>query len=237
MNKIIDLDKYSHYINIKTINDQYLNVNPNDIYIGRELIYNGNWENHIVELLKSLCKENMTVIDIGANIGSHTVLISKLVGKKGTVYAFEPSKNHVEILFYNLMINNCTNTKIYCYGCGDKNENRFVNNEFLNTKVAANFGAIELKTESSSSNDEQVEIISIDSFDFSKIDVVKIDAEGMENLVINGMRNTIEKYKPIIIIEIHQPEFENMKNIFDSLNYSLCQIDPMRIWDYIAVPK
>jgi protein-L-isoaspartate O-methyltransferase len=91
MNKIIDLDKFNHYKTVKTIDEQYICVNPYDIYIGNNLIKNGIWEMHINNLLKAICKENMTVIDIGANIGTHTILMSKLVGEKGNVYAFEPS--------------------------------------------------------------------------------------------------------------------------------------------------
>jgi len=235
MNKIIDLHKYSHYQSIKTIDDQYLSVNPNDIYIGGELIRNGTWEIHIKNLLKGICREGMNIIDIGANIGTHTVLMSKLVGDKGNVYAFEPSKNHNEILFYNLMMNDCYNTKIYSYGCSDKNENMYVDKRFLDTKIQENFGAIELKKESSNKDDEEIEIRSIDSFNFDKIDIIKIDAEGMENVVIIGMKNTISKYKPIIIVEIHDPELQDMKNIFDSINYSLQRI--AHTWDFLAIPN
>jgi len=234
MNKIIDLEKFNHYKTVKTIDDQYISVNPNDIYIGNELINNGTWEMHIKNLLKGICKEGMTVIDIGANIGTHTILMSKLVGEKGNVYAFEPSKNHVEILFYNLMMNDCFNTKIYSYGCGDKNENMFVDKRFLDTKSRNNFGAIELKKDNSD-NDEEIEIRSIDSFDFPNIHIIKIDAEGMENVVINGMKNTISKYKPLIIVEIHDPDVENMTNIFNSINYSLQRIG--YTWDYVAISK
>ena len=160
--------------------------------------------------------------------------MSKLVGEKGNVYAFEPSKNHVEILFYNLMMNDCFNTKIYSYGCGDKNENMFVDKRFLDTKSRNNFGAIELKKDNSE-NDEEIEIRSIDSFDFPNIHIIKIDAEGMENVVINGMKNTISKYKPLIIVEIHDPDVENMTNIFNSINYYLQRIG--YTWDYLAIPK
>jgi FkbM family methyltransferase len=234
MNKIIDLDKFNHYKTVKTIDDQYISANPNDIYIGNKLINNGAWEMHIINLLKAICNENMTVIDIGANIGTYTILMSKLVGEKGNVYAFEPFKNHIEILFYNLMMNDCFNTKIYSYGCGEKNENMFIDKKFLNTKRCENFGAIELKKDYSD-KDEEIEIKSIDSFEFPKIDIIKIDVHGMENVVINGMKNTILKYTPVIIIEIHDPELENMKNIFDSINYSLQRIG--HTWDFVAIPK
>jgi FkbM family methyltransferase len=234
MNKPINLEKFNHYKSVKTIDDQIISVNPNDQYIGRDLINNGSWEPHIRNILKSVCTNGMTVIDIGANIGTHTILMSKLVGKEGRVYAFEPTKNHIEILFHNLMINNCFNTTVYPYGCGDKNEIMYADKRFLNTKISENFGAITLKTDSSI-DDEEIEIKSVDSFNFSKIDVIKIDAEGMENKVINGMKETIFKYKPTIIVEIHNPDLENMIKIFNSIDYSLRQIH--YTWDYLALPN
>ena len=48
------------------------------------------------------------------------------------------------------------------------------------------------------------------------------------------MKTTIYKYKPIIIVEIHDPDVENMTNIFNSINYSLQRIE--HTWDYLALP-
>ena len=235
MNKILDLEKFRNYKNVKTVNDQYISVNPCDQYIGRSLINSGIWEIHIDNLLKSICKEDMIAIDIGANVGAHTILMSKLVGENGKVYAFEPCRNHSEILFYNLMNNNCFNTTIYPYGCGDKDENMYIEKRFFDTKKVENFGAITLQKESLDENDEKIEIRSIDSFNFPKIDVIKIDAEGMENKIINGMKDTIYKYKPKMIIEIHDEDVENMTKIIDSIDYSLNRIGYS--WDFLALPK
>ena len=49
------------------------------------------------------------------------------------------------------------------------------------------------------------------------------------------MKNTISKYKPLIIVEIHDPDVENMTNIFNSINYYLQRIG--YTWDYLAIPK
>ena len=234
MNNILDLRKFSHFKKIKTSEEQYIYVNPLDKYIGRNLMYNGAWETHIINLLKAICKDGMTVVDIGANIGSHTILMSKLVGNEGKVYAFEPCKNHCEILFHNLMINNCFNTIVYPVGCSDKNENMFIDKIFLDTKQSENFGAIVLKKEFEN-NDEIVKTNSIDSYNFSKIDIVKIDAEYMEDKVLNGMRNTILKYKPIMIIEIHDLEVENIANILNSMDYSIKRIE--NTVDFLAISR
>jgi FkbM family methyltransferase len=230
----LDLGKFSHYIKITTTEQQDIYVNPNDRYIGKELINNNIWEKYIVNLLKDHCKDGMNVIDVGANIGSHTILMSKLVGSNGKVYAFEPCKNHYEILFHNLMINNCFNTIIYNCGCSDTNENMYISSEFLDVKQTKNFGAITLKKEFEN-GDEIVQNNTIDSYNFSNIDVVKLDAEYMENKVLIGMKDTILKCKPIIIIEIHNEQLENITSILNSMDYSLNKIG--NTWDYVATPN
>lgn len=235
MNKVIDINDFSSFKNIKTKDNQYLRVNPFDLYISRNLINYGEWEPHIRQMLNNLCKPDMTVMDIGANIGAHTVYMSKLVGENGKVIAFEPCKSHTEILFYNLMINNCFNTQLYSYGCSDNDATMFIDERFKNTKQNENFGCIVLKNELINKNDEIIETRTIDSFNFPKIDVVKIDAEYMENKVICGMKNTILKYKPIIIIEIHNNELKNMTDIFDSIDYKIERIS--NSCDFLALPK
>ena len=57
----------------------------------------------------------------------------------------------------------------------------------------------------------------------------------MENKIINGMKDTIYKYKPKMIIEIHDEDVENMTKIIDSIDYSLNRIGYS--WDFLALPK
>jgi hypothetical protein len=62
----------------------------------------GRYEHEVVTVYKCLLNEGMTVIDIGANIGYHTRLFSRLVGPTGRVYAFEPDPECFEILAHNV---------------------------------------------------------------------------------------------------------------------------------------
>ena len=61
-----------------------------DTYIGRSLIEYGEWTNGDIALLEQIIRPGMTVVDVGANIGSHTLAFSKAVGKHGRVLALEP---------------------------------------------------------------------------------------------------------------------------------------------------
>ncbi|GAG39683.1 unnamed protein product, partial [marine sediment metagenome] len=66
-------------------------------------------EDYETRLLRKTLREGMTIIDIGANIGYYTLLMGKLVGKDGTVYAFEPEKNNYRLLEKNILINKIPN--------------------------------------------------------------------------------------------------------------------------------
>ncbi len=219
MNSLItDISKFNHYVNIKNKDDKLMIVNPNDLYISRSLIYYGVWEESVRNQFEKYIKPGMKVLDIGANIGAHTLFLSKLVGEEGKVYAFEPCQNIMDILKFNCMINKCSNTILYKLGCGDKKEERFIDQRWSETKKDDNYGCVMLH-ENGDENMEKIQVVDIDSLNL-EVDFVKIDAEHMEDKVLNGMKNTIVKYKPIIILEIHENDKHKVIPILDNLNYS-----------------
>ena len=231
---IRNLNEFSHFRNITTLDGQQIRVNPCDMYISRDLTNWGEWEPHIRAVLRDRCKEGMTFMDIGANIGAHTVFMSKLVGESGRGFAFEPCNSHSAILFFNLMNNNCFNTTVFQYGCSDVEETMFIQECFTQTKQQHNFGGITLQTVKKE-NDETIQTKIIDLLDLPHIDIVKIDAEGMEEQVIKGMAKTIEKYRPIFIVEIHTACEQTMGNLFASIGYNVSRIG--NSWDFLAVPN
>jgi FkbM family methyltransferase len=229
-----NLNELSHYQTITTKDGNKMLVNPYDMYIGNQLIYAGEWESHIRKVLKNICEPGMNFIDIGANVGAHTLYMSKLVGETGHGYAFEPCSNHYSVLMYNLIANQCFNTTVLQYGCSDQTETMYIEERFLNTKYTNNFGAITLQS-NKKENDEPVHTITVDSLNLPQIDIVKIDAEGMEEKVIKGMKETIKKYRPIFIIEIHKECEETMFELFKSIEYYVVRIHGS--WDFIATPN
>ena len=82
-----------------------LYVNPNDKVLSDSIIRDGIWEKEETEFVKSYIKRNWVVLDIGANIGYFTLIFSKLVGKNGKVFAFEPDPDNFEILKRNIVEN------------------------------------------------------------------------------------------------------------------------------------
>jgi FkbM family methyltransferase len=230
---LTSIQNYSQFIPVRTKEDMFMLVNPQDQFISRNLMYSGEWAPHIISIFKQFVKEDMTVIDIGANIGAHTLILSKLASN-GSVLAFEPCKINHDILVHNCIINKCKNVDIYKLGCGDKKKSMFIESRWNTTEKEDNYGCVVLQTDQKSKNDEQIHIIPIDNLNLQKVDFMKIDAEEMEDKVLKGCMATIKRCKPIIIVEIHPNDVNKVSQIISELNYNLTQIGGI---DFLAIPK
>ena len=93
---------------------------PRDL-IAKPLITYGIYEEEVVPLMESLIRPGDTVVDVGANIGCHTLRMSRLVGPMGKVLAFEPDPQNLKLLRENLGKNNCTNVDVFPFALGDRN--------------------------------------------------------------------------------------------------------------------
>ena len=80
-------------------------TNTLDVYVGKSLEIYGEWSHGELTAISSLVPKNANIIEVGSNIGSHTVFIAKEICPEGNVYAFEPRR----ILFQNLCANLCIN--------------------------------------------------------------------------------------------------------------------------------
>lgn len=142
--------------------------------------------------------ENSTVVDVGANIGNHSLYFVKEC-KANKVIAFEPIKETFKILKKNIEINELKGRIIpYNCGIGDKNINGFANGYNM-----ANIGATSLRE----AMDGNIEIHTLDDFEIEdNIVLIKIDVEGFEGKVIKGALKTIERCHPIIMLESWENE-------------------------------
>lgn len=170
--------------------------NVHDVYIGKALDVYGEIEEEQVACFRNLVKPGDVVLDIGANIGGHTVVFSKIVGPKGAVVAFEPQRFIFQTACANVALNSLTNVHLYHAAAGANNGAIVV--PVLDGTRELNFGGLSL---GSHERGERVRMLSIDSMKLQKCDFIKIDVEGMEAEVINGARETIEKHLPILYVE------------------------------------
>jgi FkbM family methyltransferase len=194
----------------------------NDDPIGACLRHYGDWAQQELDLFDTFLTETSNVIDVGANIGTHSVFFSKKCSK-GSVIAIEPQIYINQILNANLLINKCFNVIPYRVACGSSNgEARMVNiNPFVNGKV--NYG--EFKVNDKADAGFYTDIVKLDSFLKLEIvfDLLKIDVEGMEVEVLSGASKLIKKHKPKIYLEFNShngnDELITLLESFGYINY------------------
>lgn len=174
----------------------------NDITILPSLL-NNNYETLEIELFKKLLKRGMNFVDVGANIGIYSVIGSKIVGEEGQVFSFEPEPAIFELLKKNIETNNCQNVEAINKAVGDK-------------KAVLKLYSFDwsMGTHSiirTSNQFQEVESIKLDDYfkeKNKKIDVIKIDVEGFEPYVLEGMKNLLN-YDPIVFLEFNPSEITN----------------------------
>jgi len=174
-------------------------LHPNDAF--RLSIY-GIHNKIDFEIFKKHVKEGDNVIDIGANIGYFTLMLAKLVGPTGKVFAFEPDPRNISLLKKNIETNNYQNVVVVPKAVSN------VNQKCTLFTSQATFGQNRIYEPKKTKNQEYVpiesETISLDNFfktdeTMKNISFVKIDVEGAEKFVLEGMENILDLNKNIKI--------------------------------------
>ena len=184
------------FIGVKRAKRGIYIFNRNDRLIGRSLDCYGEWCESEIGLLQNFLTSSDTVVDVGANIGTHTVAFASMVGNSGSVVAFEPQRLSFQLLCGNVAINGLTNVHCLQKAAGDLNDR--VKIPMISPHEPHNFGAVSIGDGSAG---EDVEIITIDSLQMKSCRLIKIDVEGMEHQVIKGGYATIAAYRPVLFVE------------------------------------
>ena len=186
--------------------------------------------------------KGVVAIDGGANIGAHTIEWAKHMHDWGTVHAFEAQEKIYYALAGNVAINNCLNASAHLAALGAKSGE--IKIPVPNYLVPASFGSLELKQNTnnefigqnidySDAAMQQVALKTIDGFNWPRVDLIKIDVEGMEVDVLQGAEKTISEAKPMMMIEIIKTDKAQVEAFLSSNEY---QIYPMGI-NVLAIHK
>ena len=153
------------------------------------LSLNGIYERLETDWIRRNISNDMVCIDVGASIGYHTLLLSRY-GKE--VFAFEPFPEAIKLLKENIKSNNIHNIRVFNLLAGNKKGNKKL---YINQ---GNFGANSVNGKGNYILSEENKI---DNLNLGSIDFVKIDAEGYDLEVIQGMAKTLSKFHPVIMLE------------------------------------
>jgi FkbM family methyltransferase len=216
--------------NISNYNTEFGNfwILNNDQWIGKTIKNGTAWDaDKIKYIINNFVDKNKIALDIGANIGTHSIPYS-LHFKH--VHSFEPQSNIFDLLNKNIISNNINNITSYKLAIGHIDSFVTFSNTVsdgiskgnlinYNTNKEVNYGGIELGI-----GGESVQMKTIDSFNFNDVGFIKIDIEGCEKLAIWGAKNTIEYYRPVVLFENKKKISNEMKTIMN-INDDILQFD------------
>ena len=194
----------------------------NDDPIGSCVHYFGEWAQQEMDLFDKILTDESNVLDVGANIGTHSLYFSKRCSK-GNVVSLEPQVYIYEILCMNMLINGCYNVLPINAACGAKRDQmRMVNvNPFEGEQV--NYGMF--KVNSQTEVGMKTNIVPLDEYDYlDKFRLIKMDVEGYETHVLSGAQKLLKKHQPIMYIEFNNKEGD------DQLLERILSLDYIPYW-------
>ena len=215
-------------LDYKPLNNIKIFLDPSGPW--QEKIINDSYDTFSLHRLKEMDLDGKVFYDIGAHIGVYSFYLSRLLGKNGAVHAFEPNPANIERMTQIRDANNdMDNMHIHQIALSDqKGEIEFMTNNNIesgrssggfisdadtiwNKAVYKHKGFVNTKSKTI-----QLDAIENELGIKRKPDIMKIDVEGAEYQVLKGAQETIEKYKPIIIMEVHS--IKSMHDVIGFLN-------------------
>ena len=174
-----------------------------DELIGASLAYYGEWAEEELYLLSSLIRPADTVVDVGANIGTHTLAFSRFVGRTGHVLSIDGQHSAFALLTLNTFLNAAENVRCVQAIIGKECGVRMVPEE--DATPPSNLGHFYFVDSADGQFDGRdlipALVVALDAFDLPRCNLIKIDAEGMELEVMSGAIRTIERFRPVIYFE------------------------------------
>lgn len=141
------------------------------------------------ELISSLLKPGMNVIDVGANIGYFMLLARETIGDSGSIVCFEPDADNINELTLNVERNALNNITISEAAVGSADGE---------VKLSAGLNSCV-----SQDGTRTVPVVKLDTALKVRADMMKIDVEGYEGHVLKGALETMKKCKPVLLLEMH----------------------------------
>lgn len=207
----------SRFNRLKQCRHGMMLYNIHDAYVGRSLDQYGEFSEGEADLLRQFVKPGDMILDVGANVGAHTVWLAQAVGPTGMVLAFEPQRIVYQTLCANLALNSITNAHCFHAAVGKAAGQIIV--PPLDYARENNFGGLEL---GGYQHGEMIPVLSIDGLSLPKCHVLKIDVEGMEQEVLQGAVRTIAAFSPVLYVENDRKEKStSLVRFIDGLGYNM----------------
>lgn len=182
----------------------------NEMYIGGHFKSGGYWDEDSLLKLRPYINPDRNILEIGGHCGTSTMVYSSFLNKDRKIFVYEPQRKLYDLLVTNVNQNNLqdriipNNSGVFCYnGTGRMNHidmdgggglvsKRYNEENTLN----CNFGGIGLGAQG-----EEINLTTIDSMPLEDIGYIHCDAQGSENFIFSQAKETIKKFRPVILYE------------------------------------
>ncbi|MEO1237516.1 MAG: FkbM family methyltransferase [Planctomycetota bacterium] len=182
-----------------------------DLGLTPHLVLDGGWELATTRVLERCVRRGMTVLDIGANIGYFTLTAARSVGPGGRVIAFEPEPRNLYFLRHNVALNGLTWVDVVGRGLWNEAGTRT-----MRKTPGSSGGHTVVNVDPASLSDEErveVAVTTLDTYLAESrggdlgVDVIKMDAEGAEPFIWEGMTRTLAANPRLTVLMEFGPDF------------------------------
>jgi FkbM family methyltransferase len=189
-----------------------LRVNLSDRMVSYGII-SRNYEKAETQFLRSNVKKGDIVADIGANIGYYTIVLASIVGPTGRVYSFEPLPDMFETLELSIRRNGFE-SRVIAHNVAISDRGGAIP-MFHDSTSIVDYGAQIVSGQDNRPGASLIEVPTGRLSDFipdPKLDFIKIDVEGAEQIVLGGSLDLLERCHPVILSEINVKQLQSVSN-------------------------
>lgn len=194
-----------HRLLCRLLGDYLAFVDTRDLMLGPRLVLDGFWESWVTLAIARYLRPGMRCVDVGANYGYYTLLMTGACGPEGRVVACEPNPILAETyLPQNLALNGFYHGVEICPKVVGNLDDQSVNFVLHEGDFATS--SLERWAYAHRSGTVETPVITLDRLcaDWPRLDLVKIDAEGAEALVWDGMQKTLMRFPhTAVVMELH----------------------------------
>jgi len=184
-------------------------VYKNDQYVSRAIRTYGEYCQAEIDAMKQFIDKDSLYIDVGVNIGYHSLAIHKVTGC--SVVGFEPHPTH-----FAVAAENCKDLPIQLFNAALGSRTKMIELTDIDLDSLGNYG----ETKQDEQGIIEAQSITLDSLNVPAIHGMKIDVEGFEYEVMKGSEKTIDKYRPVILYEALNLDWTNAFDFLDHKGYS-----------------
>jgi|GEM_PF-1495316 FkbM family methyltransferase len=188
-----------------------------------------HFDQNLISIFKAFCKDDSCVLDLGANIGLTAIAFADIC-KQGRVIAVEPLPQSYKFLQSNFKNTNFNNVDFYNFAVGNKKTQIYMQakSDFLAGAFIADRYQADKTHFTIQVNIDSLDNI-FDKFNLKNLDFIKLDLEGYEIYALEGAKETLNKYKPIVYLEMNHW----CLNVFQRISLPEFQERLIKLFPYI----